>query len=103
MDPDSQAEQTFARRLPSTFQYPFQGDGPYIIVTGGVIFTIADFVSAYASILGILIQLGVLGYLGAYAKAVTQTSAMGQEDPPGWTDCSDWWNDWWYRRLNSSL
>lgn len=84
---------SFVRQLSGTFRYPFQGDGPYVLGVGAVFFTMADYVSAYATILGILIQAGLVGYLAAYAKDVVRTSAMNEDYPPHWADFSDWIND----------
>ena len=84
--------ENFVKLLPSSIQYPFQGDGVYLMIGGAVIFTVADFVSAYASIIGILIQAGITGYLATYAKDIVQKSAMGENAPPGWTDFSDWFD-----------
>jgi hypothetical protein len=93
MDQATAANQAFSKLLLTSFRYPFQGDGGYVMFAGGVFFTIADYVSAYASIMGILIQVVVTGYLAAYAKDVVRTSALGEDAPPGWVDLSDWMND----------
>lgn len=88
-----EASPAFYRQLAGAFRHPFQGDGLYVLFAGGVAFTIADYVSAYASVMGIMIQAAVAGYLMAYAKDVTRASAMGEEHPPGWADFSDWVSD----------
>jgi hypothetical protein len=84
---------SYFRNLLSAFRYPLHGDGLYIIIGGAVIFTIADFVAAHASILGLLIELGVTGYVATYMKDVVRTSAMGEDTPPNWADFSDWMED----------
>lgn len=83
----------FFSSLLNSFRYPFNGDGAYLIIAGAVMFTIADFVSAHASLMAIFIQLAVSGYLAVYAKDVARTSAMGEEKPPRWADFSDWIHD----------
>jgi len=86
-------ESGFFRLLLTSFRYPFHGDGIFLIGGGAVFFTVADFVSAHASIMGLLVQIGITGYLAAYAKDVVRTSAMGEDRPPNWVDFSDWMED----------
>jgi hypothetical protein len=86
-------KQGFAGLLVGAFRYPFQGDGAYLIGGGAVFFTVADFVSAHASIVGIVIQVMVAGYLAAYSKDVVRSSAMEEDEPPKWLDFTDWMND----------
>ena len=87
------SESSFLRLLLSSFRYPFQADGIFLIGGGAVFFAVADFVSAHASIMGWFIQIGVTGYLAAYAKDVVRTSAMGEDALPSWVDFSDWMED----------
>jgi hypothetical protein len=86
-------EPSFFRTLLSAFRYPLHGDGLYIIICGAVIFSIAGFVAAHASIIGLLIELGVVGYVATYMKDVVRTTAMGEDTPPNWADFSDWMED----------
>lgn len=86
-------EPGFLRVLLTSFRYPTQGNGLYIIVGGAVVFTIADLISAHAGMMAIFIQAGISGYLASYAKDVMRTSAMGESNPPGWVDFSDWLED----------
>lgn len=83
----------FIRELLSAFRYPFSGDGAYVIVGGAVFFTLAAFASSFAGILGLLIQLAITGFIAAYARDVVQTTSMGDDRPPKWTDFSDWSED----------
>jgi hypothetical protein len=83
----------FLRLLWSSFRYPFCGNGPIVIVSGAVVFAIAGMVAAYASIFGLIMGIGIAGYLAAFAKDVVNTSATGQEVPPAWVDFSDWAED----------
>lgn len=80
---------SFFGGLLGTFRYPFNGEGLYLIIGGAVFFTIADVVSRYASIMGILVQVVIVGFLATYAKDVVRTSAMGEERPPQWSDFSE--------------
>jgi hypothetical protein len=93
MTEPTQDRSGFLPLLLTSFSYPFRGDGPYLIGGGAVFFTVADFVSAHASIMGLFIQIGIAGYLAAYAKDVVRTSAMGDDTPPSWMDFSDWVED----------
>ncbi len=83
----------FLRRLCAAFRYPVHGDGAYALLAGGVVFTVGDYLSACASIWGILIQIATTGYLAAFAKDIVRTSALGEEMPPGWLDFSGAWAD----------
>jgi hypothetical protein len=93
MTTPTHTESGFLRLLLTSFRYPFHGDGLFLIIGGAVFFTIGDFVSAHASIFGLFIQIGITGYLAAYAKDVVRTSAMGEDNPPNWVDLSDWLED----------
>jgi len=92
-DGSTGAEPGFVRRLLSAFRYPLSGGGGFIITGGAVFFTVAEFIFAHVSFIGMVLQVGVLGYLAAFAKDVVRTSALGEQTPPGWTDFSDWPED----------
>jgi hypothetical protein len=88
-----QNDSGFFRLLLTSFRYPFQGNGLYLIGGGAVFFSVTDFVSAHANIMAIFIQIGISGYLASYVKDVVRTSAMGEDVPPSWVDFSDWVED----------
>jgi hypothetical protein len=96
------SETSFWARLPGIVTYPFQRDGPFILLAGAVVFPIAyffvGFIAAFVAgligmanpilsfAIGIFILSPLVGYLCRYFLAVVSDSAMGKPSPPTWPE-----------------
>ena len=86
----------FFASIPEAFLFPFKGSGIYLIISGGVVFALLGFLSSVAMGMGLFLQFSglvvnviVIGYLFAFLQKVTQTAAMGSDEPVSWPELSD--------------
>ena len=92
MDAAGEAEQKpFVPQALHAFQYPLQGDGLILIISGGVFLAVIDLVSIVA-ISGFLVVFGT-GYLVAFLRRIITSSANGEERMPDWPDITDFAED----------
>ena len=89
--PGAKQEQSFFRRLPSAFAYPFHGDGVILLVAGAIFYSIAAFLASRAvmALAGILVMFFCTGYLISYYQSILETSANGEDKMPDWPDFSN--------------
>ena len=92
---------TFSEYIRGAFSYPFKGDGPLILATGTVFFTILGTVMKYAMRIG-LISFSVffamaflMGYFAAMVMSVVQSTANGDRGLPSWPDADGWGGHFW--------
>jgi hypothetical protein len=73
-------------------EYPFRGNGPVLLIGGGVVFTglaiLARITLYYCWIPGLL----SLGYLASYMMSVIETSSRGNRQPPDYPDFASWFD-----------
>ena len=84
---------TFAGEMAAAWAYPFRREGPIIMITGAIFFSIANCAQGFLFLIGLMIYVITTGYWMAYAQKVVQVSAQGEEDPPTWPDVSDFYSD----------
>jgi hypothetical protein len=99
---------TFGSLLPTAFKYPFQQDGPVILLCGTILFVCLDFARLILlkvlAFLGIFLGLAFLipivltfvmsvGYLFAYMQNIITATSTGSDNPPGWPQISGFWDD----------
>lgn len=81
----------FFKRIPGAFSYPFKGDGPYILIAGGVFFLVLDFLSDLA--FGVFLQVFAVGYYCAYMLNIIRWTACGEDKLPEWPGTAEWLDD----------
>jgi hypothetical protein len=84
---------SFLRRLPGVFLYPFKKDGPIVLLAGTLFFWLLDLAQNFAGPLSLILALFSGGYLAAYVQGVIQSSAQGEDELPRWPEFSDWHQD----------
>ena len=89
----STGTKTFGGEMLAAWAYPFRREGPIIMLTGAIFFTIAGFGQRVMFLIGGLIFVMTTGYWMAYAQKVVQGSAQGEDEPPTWPDLSDFLGD----------
>lgn len=87
------ASDSFRRRLPGVFLYPFKKDGPIVLLTGTLFFGLLDLAQNFAGPLSLILALFSGGYLAAYLQSILQSSAQGEDELPRWPEFSDWHQD----------
>lgn len=75
----------FVAQLPGALVYPLLGNGPVLLIGGGVFFLLLGWMP--------LIGLLVTGYLFSYTKRIVSSSASGENSPPDWPDFTNWLED----------
>lgn len=83
---------SFYLTVGSAFLYPLKGLGPFLLLGGTVLLTIASFLSFWG-IFGLLVMVFVYGYLASYLMNIIADSGEGDDNPPGWPEFSDLWGD----------
>jgi hypothetical protein len=79
---------------PSALKYPFKRDGWLLLVGGTILYLIIDllqmmpvgWIRYFAMIFG-------YGYLFGYMQQIVSATAHGEDEPPGWPDFSDYFQD----------
>ncbi len=77
----------------AALRYPFQGDGPYVLLSGWVIGTVFFWASAFAYVLGFLGMFLLASYLLTFLEAVTLEAAGGGKRFPQWPDAGEFLSD----------
>lgn len=83
------ASGSFASQLAGAFAYPVKGRGLWMLLLGPLLFTGVFFVlrySIFGGIFGLVVAVGVAGYLCAYLVKIVRCSASGDAEPPDWPE-----------------
>lgn len=86
-------DQSFLRRVPDAFKYPFKRDGVILLVGGALFLTFMGWLLGRVWLLGIFLLVSTYGYLAAYMQAIVATSAQGEEAMPRWPDLTNFIDD----------
>ena len=92
---------TFAEYVRGAFSYPFKGDGPLILASGTVFFTILGTVMKYAVRIGFIsfsvffAMAFLMGYFAAMVMSIVQSTANGDRGLPSWPDADGWGGHFW--------
>jgi len=95
-----EAESGFWNLLPRAFGYPFQGNGPILLVAGTVFLLFVRLVASAAGgavLVGgaalLIITVFAGGYTFSYCKRIIEATASGEDAPPDWPDFNDLFED----------
>ena len=89
-------KQNFFANIPGAFQYPFTGSGLMFLFAGTLFFALLEFLRAFAFFPGFavwIIHVIYVGYTFAFVQKIIQSAAQGADEPPGWPDITDFWQD----------
>jgi len=81
----------FYKSIPGAFVFPCRRNGLILLLSGTAFFVIMNFLSGAAGIVGAGVGLFSCGYLFAFVLSIINTTAMGQDEMPGWPDFDGWW------------
>lgn len=88
---------SFYACLPGAFVFPFRKHGWAIIVSGALVFTVADVVGRFAGVIFLGVRFGIWFLMGAYVVAymvsIIAEAADGSDAPPDWPSVTDLWSD----------
>jgi hypothetical protein len=89
---------TFSQMVGASFGYPFKGNGLILLLSGTLFFAFLDFITSSRAI--VLVSLPVLlvkiityGYLFGFMQKIVSATADGDDEPPGWPDVSEIYQD----------
>jgi len=86
--------ENFFASVPGAFVYPFKGMAGLIFLIGGAImFAALEFLAMIRIGGGFFMRIGLLGYVFAYLQKIIHAAALGEDDPPGWPDTSEFVQD----------
>jgi pSer/pThr/pTyr-binding forkhead associated (FHA) protein len=81
----------FYKSIPGAFVFPCRRNGLILLLSGTAFFVIMNYLSGAAGMVGAGVGLFSCGYLFAFVLSIINTTAMGQEEMPGWPDFDGWW------------
>lgn len=78
----------FWEEIGDVVAWPFRGNGPAVLLVGGVCFGLAQVVGAF-NIYGWIVSIGLWGYICSYLFSVINVSAAGRKSPPELPESAD--------------
>ncbi len=84
--PQGKLRQPFYQEAASVLTYPFRGNGPALLIGGGVVFTA---LALLYKVMGVFCWLPILitaGYLASYMMTIIDSSGRGNREPPDYPD-----------------
>lgn len=88
LEEESQLEAPFLLQVGTAFIYPLTGAGVFILV-GGTLLLVFGVMASIWPIIGLLANIGVMGFLAAYLMRIITESGEGEDTPPSWPDVTD--------------
>jgi len=76
----------------SILRYPLRGNGPVLLIGGGIVFTGLVMLARLTSIFFWIPTILTAGYLSFYMITIIENSARGQSDPPDYPDFANFWD-----------
>ncbi|MBL9173079.1 MAG: DUF4339 domain-containing protein [Verrucomicrobiales bacterium] len=86
-------EDSLPTLLWGSLSYPFQGNGPILLVAGTLFFAFLAVLTRYGTLFGWIPYLMASGYFLTTLQGIVQSTGNGDASPPTWPDITHWVGD----------
>ncbi len=82
----------FYQDAANVLRYPLRGNGPVLLIGGGVVFTALQFLLQLTTIFAWIVALIIAGYVFSYMMSIINSASQGEKEPPDYPDYMDFWD-----------